>query len=149
MRIQRLHLSGPYRGQTMTYATKRVLFGTASDADVSYPNGLKIKERHASFTFSEDSRAFHLRAIDGSVFVNQQEIREVGGESGLVASTKALCRDLCTQASGKLKIGFPLFVIAVALGAAYLGAFMGTTEAQDALRQRQAGVYQNEITRIE
>ena len=193
MRIQLLHLSGPYRGQTITYATERVLFGTASDADVSYPNGLKVKERHARLTFSEAGCAFHLRAIDGSVFVNQQEIREVilehgdlleighggpkvrfriqaddcepckpirlmlhdarevGGESGLFASTKALCRDLGTQASWKLKIGFPLFVIAVALGAAFLGGFIGsarTAQEQNALRERQVVVYQNEVARI-
>ncbi len=194
MRIQLLHLSGPYRGQTTTYAMQKVLFGTTPDADVSYPEGMNVQERHASLTVLEDSCDFHLQAIDGSVFVNQQEIREVilehgdlleighggpkvrfriqaddckpckplrlmlhdarevGGESGLVASTKSLCRDLCTQASWKLKIGFPLFVIAVALGAAYLGAFIGsarTTEEQDGLRQRQAVVYQKEIARID
>ncbi len=194
MRIQLLHLSGPYRGQTITYATESVLFGTASDADVSYPNGLKVKERHASLTFSEAGCAFHLRAIDGSVFVNHQESREVilehgdlleighggpkvrfriqadddkpckpirlmlhdareiGGESGPVAATKSLCRDLCTQASWKLKMGLPLFVVAVALGAAYLGGFTGsarTARERDILRERQAIVYQNEITRID
>ncbi len=193
MRIQLLHLSGPYRGQTITYATEKVLFGTASDADVSYPEGINVKERHASLTFFEEGCAFHLRAIDGSVFVNQQEIREVileqgdlleighggpkvrfriqadgkpckplrlilhdarevGGESGLVASTKSLCRDLCTQATWKLKIGFPLFVIAVAFGAAYVGGFIGsarTAQEQDALLERQAVVYQNEIARID
>ena len=37
VRIQLLHLSGPYRGQTITYTTEKVLFGTASDADAEMP----------------------------------------------------------------------------------------------------------------
>ncbi len=82
VRIQLLHLSGPYRGQTITYATEKVLFGTASDADVSYPEGINVKERHASLTFFEQDCAFYLQAIDGSIFVNQQEIREVIVEHG-------------------------------------------------------------------
>ena len=68
------------------------------------------------------------------------------------STTKSLCRDLRTQASGRLKIGVSLLVIGVALGAAYLGGSTGsarTAREQDVLREKQAVVYEKEITRID
>ncbi len=193
MRAQLLHLNGPYRGRTMVYPAKTVLFGTAPDAHVCYPADGVVEERHAALAFLEDECAFHLKAIDGSVFVNHQEIREViiepgdlleigrggpkvrfrihaegarsckpvhlmlhdarevGAEAGLTAFAKSLCRDLCTQATWKLRVGVPLLAIVVALGAASLGGFLGSARTaleQDALREGQTTAYQTEIAGI-
>ncbi len=79
MRAQLLHLSGPQRGKTITYPQKRILLGTARDAQVRFPAGRykHVGRRHASITFVEESCCFHLKALEGRVFVNQQEVREV------------------------------------------------------------------------
>lgn len=82
LRVQLLHLSGPTRGQTITYASKRLVFGTGDDADIRYPAGYNVAERHAELTFVEDGCAFYLKALAGKAFVNRREIREVILEHG-------------------------------------------------------------------
>ena len=193
VRPQLLHLSGPYRGRTVTYAKTRLVFGTGDDADVRYPAGLKVVERHAELTFVEEGCAFYLKALEGQVFVNRQEIREVilehgdlleigvggpklrfridvsdgkpckpvrlmlrdarevRGESGLVASTHSLRRDLLTQASWQARVTFLIMVVAVVLGAAYVGGFLGTTQIarqREVLREREARLYEREFSRL-
>jgi len=82
MRPQLLHLSGPYRGRTITYAKEKLLFGTEEDADIRYPAGSSVSSRHAMLEFVEEGCSFYLRVLEGQVFVNRQEIREVILESG-------------------------------------------------------------------
>ncbi len=67
MRTQLVHLSGPHRGRTIRYLSKTVLFGTAPDADVRYPEGMNVEKRHAVIYFCDDGCAFHLEAIAGQV----------------------------------------------------------------------------------
>ncbi len=80
MRVQLLHLSGPFRGQTITHSEPRVSLGSATDATVRFPPGL-VLGHHAEITFAEAECAFHLKALDGQVFVNYREVREVILES--------------------------------------------------------------------
>ncbi len=54
----------------MVYTAKTVLFGTGPDTHVCYPADGVIEERYAALAFLEEGCAFHLKAIDGSVFVN-------------------------------------------------------------------------------
>ncbi|MBK8099819.1 MAG: trypsin-like peptidase domain-containing protein [Planctomycetes bacterium] len=54
-----------------------------------------------------------------------QDAREVAKESGAVAGTKALTRDLLTQATPTLKIGFPILVLALALPIGWLAGWLG------------------------
>lgn len=82
MRAQLLHLSGPSRGKTIVYDKPRILIGTAGDADVRYPPRGAIEEYHAEIEFVEEGCSFYLRAIDGQVFVNRLEVREVILEHG-------------------------------------------------------------------
>jgi len=77
MRAQLLHLSGPFRGRTITYAEKLVRLGTASDATVRFPVGHIVSSRHAELSFVEEGCSFYLKAIDGDVFVNRRQIDEV------------------------------------------------------------------------
>jgi len=193
VRPQLLHLSGPYRGRTITYAKSRLLFGTATDADVRYQAGGAVAERHAELTFVEEGCAFFLKTIEGQVFVNRQEIREVilehgdlleigfggpklrfridtsdgkpckavrlmlsdarevHGESGLMASTHSLRRDLLTQASWQARVVFLVVLVAVVLGAAYLGGLVGTTQTakkQEILRKREVMLFEEESARL-
>jgi len=82
MRAQLLHLSGPQRGQTITYQKDRLVFGTARGADVRYRDGQNVKPRHAELTFVQEECLFHLKAIEGEVFVNRQQVYEVILEHG-------------------------------------------------------------------
>ena len=82
MRPQLLHLSGPHRGRTITYAKEKLLLGTSEDADIRYPPGAGLSNRHAVLEFVEEGCSFYLRALEGQVFVNRQEIREVILEPG-------------------------------------------------------------------
>ena len=77
MRAKLLHLSGPFRGRTITYAGTRVLLGTASDATVRFPAGHSVSSRHAELSFVEEGCSFYLKALDGDVFVNRRQIDEV------------------------------------------------------------------------
>jgi serine protease Do len=74
---QLLHLSGPLRGRTVTYPKDRVLIGSGSEADVALPGNPRVSERHAEIAFHKDECTFHLRRLDGQVFVNHQEVEEV------------------------------------------------------------------------
>ncbi len=82
MRAQLLHLTGPHRGKTILYDETTILIGSATDAIVRYPARGDMKERHAQIEFVEEGCSFYLRAIDGQVFVNRQEVREVILEHG-------------------------------------------------------------------
>lgn len=82
MRPELLHLSGPWRGRTIVYDGKRWLIGADPSADVRYADLPGVMSRHAEIEFFEDGCAFHLRAIDGEVFVNQNQVREVILEAG-------------------------------------------------------------------
>lgn len=77
MRAQLLHLSGPYRGKTITYHQQKILLGTSIDADIRYPEGLNVAERHADLIFVEEGCAYYLKALEGDVFVNRQQITEI------------------------------------------------------------------------
>jgi len=77
VRAQLLHLSGPYRGRTVTYAKKNLLLGTVPEADVHFPPGQQVAERHVGLDLAIESNAFALKANDGKVFVNGQEVRDV------------------------------------------------------------------------
>lgn len=76
MRAQLLHLSGPQKGRTITYDGSSLLVGSAAGCDVRLASS-KVVPRHAMLEFVEAECAFHLRSLDGHVFVNQQEIAEV------------------------------------------------------------------------
>jgi len=77
MRAQLLHLSGPYRGKTMTYGRRRLLIGTAPDATLRFPQRSHVAKSHAEISFVEAECSFHLTALEGRVFVNGWEVREV------------------------------------------------------------------------
>ena len=77
MRAKLLHLSGPFRGRTITYTERRVLSGTASDAAIRFPAGHNVSSRHAELSFVEEGCSFYLKALDGDVFVNPRQIDEV------------------------------------------------------------------------
>ncbi len=77
MRIQLLHLSGPYRGRTITYDKDKILIGTGAGADIHFPEGFNVVEKHAELSFIEEGCAFYLKSIDGDVFVNRQQITEI------------------------------------------------------------------------
>jgi S1-C subfamily serine protease len=78
VRAQLLHLSGPLRGRTDTYPGERVLLGTDPHSDLRYPAGTPgVATRHAEIAFAPDRCCYHLRRIDGRIFVNQREVEEV------------------------------------------------------------------------
>ena len=77
MRAELLHLSGPYRGKTMTYGRRRLRIGTAPDATLRFPQRAHVAKNHAEITFAEAECSFHLTALEGRVFVNGWEVREV------------------------------------------------------------------------
>lgn len=77
MRAQFIHLSGPLRGQTMTCGQRRLLIGTTGDASMRFPLRSHVAKNHAEITFAKAECAFHLSALEGRVFVNGWEVREV------------------------------------------------------------------------
>ncbi len=76
-RIQLLHLNGPLRGRTATYDEPIIALGSGAGAKVRYRSATMIAGRHAEIEYVEDACAFHLRAIEGAVFVDNQQVREV------------------------------------------------------------------------
>lgn len=82
MRPQLLHLTGPYRGRTITYAAERLVFGTAEDSNIRFAEGTNVARRHAVLEFVEEGCSFYMKALEGQVFVNRQETREVILENG-------------------------------------------------------------------
>jgi S1-C subfamily serine protease len=165
MRAQLLHLSGAQRGRTDTYAEPVVTIGKAP-ACVARIDGPQVALQHARIEWAEEQCAFHLRALDGRVFVNGNEVEEVilqdddqiefgvdgpvvrfhvyvpvgavckpvrrmladaravGRMSGGGAATRSFTRDLFTQATLRLKVGFPAVVVGV-VGAAFLAGVLG------------------------
>lgn len=80
MRVQLLHLDGPHRGRTITYDQDHLIFGSHEDADVRYSAGLTVQARHAEIRLV--GREFHVRSLEGEVFVNGNEVEEVVLENG-------------------------------------------------------------------
>ncbi|MCK5941105.1 MAG: trypsin-like peptidase domain-containing protein [Planctomycetes bacterium] len=76
MRAQLLHLSGPLRGRTITYKQQAVRIGRAPDNEVVLTNAL-VAEHHAKIEWVQELCKFHLRRIDGQVFVNGNEVEEI------------------------------------------------------------------------
>ncbi|MFN9334070.1 MAG: trypsin-like peptidase domain-containing protein [Planctomycetota bacterium] len=77
------------------------------------------------------------------------DARDVARVSGGAAATQTLTRDLLTQATLHLKIGFPIAVIAGAFLAGWFGGWIGRPDPQvtrdelDAIRQQQARLQQD------
>jgi S1-C subfamily serine protease len=178
VRAQLLHLSGPWRGRTKTYPGERLLIGSERGAHVRFPPDSGVAPRHAEIEFVGEGCAFHLRPLDGRVFVNRCEVeeailepedlleigiggpkarfrihvpegsvckpvrqmlgdaREVGHESGALAFTHSLTRDLLTHASLRVKIGVPLAALAVVLSVAFFAGWLGGRPTRS-LAQRQ------------
>ncbi len=82
VRAQLLHLSGPFRGRTDTYAPTKLTIGSADGVEVRFPGGAPVKPHHATLTYDEVGCAFHLRAREGEIFVNNTQIKEVILEAG-------------------------------------------------------------------
>ncbi len=168
MRTQLLHLSGPLRGRTITYQQDNLLVGTDPDAAIRFPKGTPgVQPRHVELAFREEDCAIHLRSLDGPVYVNGSEVKEiilnhndllefgtggprarfrvhqkkgatckpfremltdakdVGRQSGRWAFSQSFIRDLFTHATPQLKIGFPIAVVVIVMGLAYLGGYLG------------------------
>lgn len=177
MRAQLLHLSGPSRGRTVTYAVPRVTIGS-DPTSTAYLRDPNVADNHARIDWEAERCAFHLHAVDGQVFVNGNEVKEVilqdedeiefgvdgprarfrlyvpAGAvckpvrrmfadadavrrvSGSGAATGALTRDLLTQATLTLKIGFPVAVVLAALAGWFGGWLSGRPTEEE--RQRTA-----------
>ena len=80
------------------------------------------------------------------VYQMLRDAGEVGRTSGARAFGGSLTRDLLTQATWKLKIGFPLLVLGVVFGVAYFGGSMGGRE--QAARHQEYDRYEDEIARL-
>jgi S1-C subfamily serine protease len=74
------------------------------------------------------------------------DARAVGKVSGSVAATRTLTRDLFTQATMKLKVGFPVAVVAIA-GLAFAGSWLGSREIESR-RQSADSVTQAELAEM-
>jgi S1-C subfamily serine protease len=175
VRPQLLHLSGPLRGRTVTYDDPSLEVGSAPAIDLQLADPA-VMGRHGVIEFTEAECAFHLRRLDGRVFVNGQEVeevilqdgdliewgengpktrfhayappgsvckpvrrmladaRDVGRYSGGVAGARGFTRDLFTVATARLKIGFPLFVLALGLPLAWFGGWLGSRPSAAARR---------------
>lgn len=76
MRAQLLHLSGPLRGRTRTYKEPVVRVGSAQEAEVTLRHAL-VAPDHALVEWRQEECKFHLRRVDGQVFVNGDEVEEI------------------------------------------------------------------------
>jgi len=76
VRPQLLHLSGPLRGRTVTYDDPSLEIGSAPAIDLQLGDPAVVGH-HGVIEFAEAECAFHLRRLDGRVFVNGQEVEEV------------------------------------------------------------------------
>ena len=179
MRAQLLHLNGPLRGQTVIHSELRVVLGSDPSAGVCYPGSETVKPRHAELTYFEDACAFHLKALEGEVFVNHGQIREVVLEpedlvelgrdgpkfrffihttpgkvckpvrrmltdardvatsSGFRAATQTIRRDLIHHSTPRLKVGVVATVLAAVFVVAYVGGWLGATETEKRVADRQ------------
>ena len=77
MRVQLLHLDGPYRGRTSTYAQNSSILGSTLKAEIRFHKESNVADWRAKITFVEQGCSFYRRAINGDVFVNRQQIDEV------------------------------------------------------------------------
>src|SRR5688572_14455765 len=78
VRTQLLHLHGPLRGHTITYDPPNLLVGSDLDAQVRFSRDTPgVLPRHAEIAFKETDCLFYLKALQGPVFVNGKEVREV------------------------------------------------------------------------
>ena len=185
MRAQLLHLSGPLRGNTITYEGPIVHIGSHAENEARI-NAHGVAARHAQIEFVPDECAFYLQALDGQVFVNGDEVteailsdddriefgvdgpkarfriyvpagavckpvhrmladaRDVASHCGGAVATRTLTRDLLTQATTTLKIGFPTVIVLSAFLAGWLGGWIGSRPS-DEDRARTA----NMVTRAE
>lgn len=76
VRPQLLHLSGPLRGKTVTYATNSLLIGSALTAKVCLKDPA-VAGQHAVIEYNAPDCSFHLRGLSGAIFVNHIEVLEV------------------------------------------------------------------------
>ena len=74
------------------------------------------------------------------------DAREVGLHSGRVVAVKGFTRDLFTVATLKLKIGFPLFVLALALPIGWLAGWWGGRTAAAVRRAHEVAI--SEVDRL-
>ncbi len=78
MRAQLLHLHGPLRGHTLTYDAVHLLVGSDPDAQVGFPADTQgIQARHAEIAYREEDCLFYIQALQGQVFVNGKQIKEI------------------------------------------------------------------------
>jgi S1-C subfamily serine protease len=77
VRIQLLHLNGPFRGRTVTYTHPDLLLGTSPESQIRYPESEPVAPRHARIRFDEEACEFRLKALDGEVFVNHDAVDEI------------------------------------------------------------------------
>ena len=80
-----------------------------------------------------------------------RDTREVRCESGLVASTHALRRDLITHSTLRLKIGLSLVATTLAFAAAFLGASWASTRGvskQEAVHREQTEEYERRLAAV-
>lgn len=81
-----------------------------------------------------------------------QDARDVGRVSGGAAATRSFTRDLFTQATMQLKVGFPVAVVAVAFLAAFLagwlGGWLGGRSAEAVQRRTADSVSRAEIEEL-
>ncbi len=167
MRPQLLHLSGPLRGRTVTYDDPSLAIGSAPGIDLQLAHEA-VAGHHATIDWQEADCAFLLRAVEGRLFVNRNEVvevilqdddliewgvdgprtrfrayappgsackpvrrmladaRDVKQHSGGGAAAKGFTRDLFTQATMRLKVGFPAAALALALPLAWLAGWLGS-----------------------
>lgn len=76
MRAQLLHLSGPLRGRTVTYPERLVRIGRDPDNEACLQSPV-VAERHAMIDWVKAECQFHLRSLDGAVFVNGRQAEEI------------------------------------------------------------------------
>jgi len=76
------------------------------------------------------------------------DAREVGRVSGGVAATRSFTRDLFTQATLQLKVGFPVAVVAAAFLAGWFGGWLGGRSAEAVHRRTADSVSRAEIEEL-
>lgn len=74
------------------------------------------------------------------------DARDVSRTSGGVAAAGGLTRDLLTQATPQLKVGFPLLVLLLGLPLAWLAGWLGSRPSRD--HQTAASIAQQELERL-
>lgn len=190
MRAQLLYLSGPLRGRTITYASPVVRVGTAPGCEVQLASP-GVVPHHAKLEWVEHECQFHLRRVDGDLFVNGDQVEEVilqegdqiefgvGGpkarfriyvptgavckpvrkmladaadvarHSDAATATQMLTRDLLTQATPSLKVGFPLIVTALAFLVGWFGGWLGSMPSAAERKRTADMVTKSELEEVQ